>query len=302
MHHQLLTDDILRGAIDIHHHSYPEISLEHRMRLDDAAELANARDAGMAGIVLKSHLWPTVGKAFLLGQMVPGIRAWGSLTLNPIAGGFSALAVESAARQGARFVFFPTWGAAHDREQGGFSKHLGHLLARAGGVTKEPGLRVTDAGGRILPEVSECLAVAAEFKLAIGTGHISPRESIALAEAAKRTGIDEIFFQHPDSHSVAASREDIREMARLGAVIELCSLGLLPGIQRIKPEWMVEIIAEVGPQKCVITSDSFFEWAPPAAETLRMTISLLRTKGVPAKHLRTMLRDVPCRLLGIVPE
>ena len=78
-------DPLLVGAIDIHHHGYPEISFDQRMPLDDAAELRHARAAGMAGIVFKSHMWPTCAKVHMLADVVPGITAYSSLTMNPIA-------------------------------------------------------------------------------------------------------------------------------------------------------------------------------------------------------------------------
>lgn len=293
-----ILDDLMQGAIEIHHHGYPEISFDQRMRLDDAETLIHARDAGMAAIVLKSHMWPTVGRAYLLAKQVPGIEVFGSLTMNPIAGGFSPIAVEAAARQGARMQFFPTWGAAHDRKRGGFSRHLGHLIRRAADLSRDTALTVTDASGRLKPEVDECLAVAAEYKLAIGTAHISPTESMAVAAGAKKHGIDEVFFQHPDSNSVGATREEIREMAKLGAVIELCALGLMPAYQRVPLSWVLEVLAEVGSEKCVLTSDAFFPWAPPVAETLRMMAGILLDRGVTPAQLRQIMRDTPARLLG----
>ena len=88
-------------------------------------------------------------------------------------------------------------------------------------------------------------------------------------------------------------------MARRGAVIELCALGLLPPLQRIKPAWMVEIIEAVGADQCVLTTDTFFEWAPPAAETLRMTARILVSMGVHEDTTRILVRDVPRRLLHL---
>lgn len=294
-------DDLLKGAIDIHHHSYPEIRLDLRMRMDDAATLADARDAGMAGIVLKSHLWPTMSKAYVLNQQVPGITAYPSLTLNPIAGGFSPMAIESAARQGAKFLFMPTWSAEHDRERGGFSKHLAHLLDRNETLGQGKGVRVTEPDGRLRGDVDECLAVAGQYNLAIGTGHISPRESLAVAVGAKKHGIQEIFFQHPDSNSVKATPDEIREIAAAGAVIELCALGLLPIMQRIPPSWMMEMLQAYGPEKCVLTTDAFFDWAPPTTETLRMCAAILLSLGAGKAALRTIMRDVPRRLLHLPP-
>jgi hypothetical protein len=289
-------DELLHGAIDVHHHGYPEISFDLKTRYEDVHELRLARDAGMAAIVLKSHMWPTVGRAYHLRHLVPGIESIPSITLNPIVGGFSPMAVESAARQGAAFLFMPTWGAAHDVSRSGMSNHMRHILQRVdipGG-----GLRLTEEGDRLKPEVSECLAVAAEYGMAVASGHVSPRESMVLAAGAKEHGIDTILFQHPDSNSVKASRDEIREMARLGATVEICALGLLPAFQRISVNEVMEIVAEVTPAQCVLTTDYFFDWAPSAPETLRMLIGILLSRGVSAEDIRTMVRDVPRRLLS----
>ena len=147
-------------------------------------------------------------------------------------------------------MFMPTWGAAHDVTRKGFSAHLGHMLHST--VNPHGGLHVTDEQGRVKTEVAECLAVAAEFGMMVGTGHIAPRESIALAARAKDFGIESVFFQHPDSNSTAASREEILEMAALDAVIEICALGMLPPFHRLHPRTAVEIIAQVTPQRAVL--------------------------------------------------
>ncbi len=292
-------DELLRGAIDVHHHGYPEISFTLRTRHEDADELRMACDAGMSAIVLKSHMWPTVGRAYHLQRLVPSIAAIPSITLNPAVGGFSPMAVESAARQGAAFVFKPTWGAAHDVERGGVSKDMRHILDRID--IPQGGLRLTGEGGRLRTDVSECLAVAAEYGMAVASGHASPRESMALAAGAKDHGIETVLFQHPDSNSVNASRDDIKEMAALGATIEICSVGLLPAFQRISIGQLIDIIGEVTAAQCVLTSDFFFDWAPPAPETLRMMIGTFLARGVAPGDIRAMVHDVPRRLLSRLP-
>ena len=294
-----VADKLVEGAIDFHHHGYPEISYELKTRNEDADELAIARAAGMAGIVLKSHMWPTVGRAYHLKRLVPDIEVISSITLNPAVGGLSPMSLESAARQGAKVVFFPTWGAAHDRERGGMSKYIKKFLHRTGDLSPETGLRIIDEHGKVKPEVSECLAVAAEHAMVICTGHISPRESIALAQRAKDFGIESVVFSHPDSHSVGAKREEIRDMVQLDSICEFCALGMLPAFQRISPGLAIEIIQEIKPENAIITTDYFFEWAPPAAETLRMLAGTFLDLGVPEKDVGMMLRDNPKRLLGL---
>lgn len=291
-------DRLLAGAVDFHHHGYPEISFEARTRMEDADALRTARGAGMAGLVLKSHMWPTVGRAYLLKEQVPGIEILPSITLNFAVGGLNPMAVETAAKQGARMVFMPTWSAAHDIERGGMSAYLRRFLDRACELKPERGLRLTGPDGKLLPETRECLDAARQYNMVVCTAHVSPAESLALADGAKDHGIDEVVFSHPDSHSVGASREQIRDMVQLGAICEFCALGCLPMFQRIHPRDFVAILEEISPEKAVLTTDYFFDWAPPAAETLRMLIGTFLELGMPESDVRKLVRDNPARLLG----
>lgn len=295
----LRAEELLNGAIDVHHHGFPEISLDLRTRQSDVEELQEARDVGMAGIVLKSHMWPTVGRAYHLNQRVTGITAFPSITLNPLVGGFSPLAVEAAARQGARVMFMPTWGAAHDQERKGVSAYLGKYLDSAIIRGPEGALRVTDAAGKVTPEVCECLAVAGEFGMAVGTAHISPRESIALAQRARDYNVHHVLFQHPDSGSVAATREETREMIAAGAIVELCALGILPPFQRTTLGGLLEMLEDAGPDQAVVTTDFFFDWVPSGPETLRMIVSAMLTAGISSRDVQKTVRDTPMRFLGL---
>ncbi|HYW77387.1 MAG TPA: DUF6282 family protein [Gammaproteobacteria bacterium] len=292
------TDKLLQGAIDFHHHGYPELSLKATTRTEDVEELKMARAAGMAGIVLKSHMWPTVGRAYLLRELVSGIEILSSITLNYAAGGLNPMSVETAAGLGAKVVFMPTWSAAHDIERGGMSKYLRNFIKRSESLNASAGLTLINEKGILKTEVRECLAAAAENSMVICTGHISPEESIALADGAKAFGIEEVIFSHPDSHSVGAEDGHIRDMVELGAVCEFCCLGCLPKFQRIHPRQFVDMLAHVPANKVILTTDYFFEWAPPAAETLRMLIGTLLELGVPEGDVRSFVRDNPGRLLG----
>jgi hypothetical protein len=295
-------DDLLHGAVDLHHHGFPEFTLEHPTRMDDAAELAHARSAGMGGIVLKSHFFPTTTAAWRLNrELGGGIECFPSITLNPCAGGFSPLALEAAARQGARAVFMPTWGAANDIRRGGISRYIGTYLKNARNLTPEGGLTATDESGRIRTEVSECLAVAAEFGMLVATGHVSPKESLAVTAEARRLGVRDVMFQHPDSHSIGASREEIRELAAAGAMIEFCALGFLAAFQRLPMPTCIEIIREVGAERVVLTTDCFFHWMPPAAELLRITLGSMLFHGLSVEEAGLLVRDNPRRMLGLAP-
>jgi Family of unknown function (DUF6282) len=291
-------DEILKGGIDLHHHGYPELSFACRTRYEDVDEVQEYKKAGLGGFVLKSHMWPTVGRAYLLRQLAPEIDIIPSITLNTIVGGFNPISVQSAGEQGARVLFMPTWSAANDLERGGFSTHISRYLPKIKELLPSKGLRVTSASGAVLPEVKECLAVAAEYHMLICTAHISPRESIALADCAKAYGISEIIFSHPDSNSVGATKEEIREMFSLGAAHEFCVNGFFPRSQRISPKKMIEIVNEVGADHAIITTDYFDEGEPSGAEMLRILVSTLLSMGMAPEALRKMVYDNPRRLLG----
>ncbi len=293
----LAVDRIMAGAIDLHHHGYPEVSFAMTTRMDDEAEFRNSRDAGMAAVVLKSHMWPTVGRAYLLNRLVPGIEIIPSITLNTVVGGFSPLAIESAALQGARAVFMPTWSAVNDLERGGFSRSFKSYLSTAADFSAERGLRVIGPDGKVLPEVKECLAVIAEHRMVLNTGHISPKESIALAEEARLLGINEIVFSHPDSLSIGATRDDALAMAELGAYHEYCVIGALPALQRTKMPAVLKMIEDISAQRIIITTDYFYDWFPPGAEMMRLMAGSLLYAGIPESDVVAMIRTNPERLL-----
>src|SRR6202000_1849163 len=78
-------------------------------------------ELGLAGFGLKSHYTSTAERARVVNRAVAGTRAVGTIVLNQAVGGLNPLAVEIAAREGARIVWLPTVDAvneagARDRE------------------------------------------------------------------------------------------------------------------------------------------------------------------------------------------
>lgn len=299
------TDPVLHGAVDLHVHGYPDVGLGWQMRIDDLTMVRLARAAGLGGIVLKSHFWPTMDRALVLNQRlgVDDFEVYGSITLNHLVGGVSPMAVEAAALHGARVVFMPTWGSRNDHGHGGVVRRgvIDRTLPTFGPRLEEGAITVIDGNGKLRPEARDVLTVAKERSLVLSTGHVSVQESLALATAAADLGHDRLIFGHPFSRSVRADLSVMREMTDLGAMVEMTHTHT---VMADPPARIVDIhgaIAELGPDHVVLTTDVFFPWQPPQAESFRMFIGQLRDQGWSDDDLRTMVVRNPRRLLGQDP-
>ncbi len=110
--------ELLLGAFDTHIHIAPDVV---ERRIDDISLARRFGGLGMAGFILKSHYGSTAERAAVVRAAVPGVQVLGALALNRAVGGMNPLAVEVAAREGARTVWFPTVDSvneSHERESG----------------------------------------------------------------------------------------------------------------------------------------------------------------------------------------
>jgi hypothetical protein len=160
---------LVRGVYDLHVHVAPDVM---RRRVTDVQLARRCWDAGLAGFVLKSHYVPTAERAAVVNEALGGeVQALGALTLNASVGGMDPLAVEIAAREGARILcpgpaggvpgtlFLP---AVHGHVRLGphGRQHRGHR-ARVGDSDHRPGV----AGN---PPVEDGLSLMADALRAAG--------------------------------------------------------------------------------------------------------------------------------------
>jgi hypothetical protein len=292
-------DDLLRGAIDMHFHGYPEFSLEMPRRYTDEESAGFMVKAGMRGVVLKSHFWPTTGLAYYLRKAVPELEIFSSITFNSSVGGIQKWALESAVKQGVKVAWMPSWSAKNDIRRNGVVHLIRGYLPSVEKFTENDGIAIIDERGKLIPEIAEFLSLIKGYDIALFTSHISILESLELAREAKRIGFQKLILNHPDSKSIGASFEQIVEFASLGAYVEICALGLMPMFLRITPQELKKIIHTVGASRCILTSDYAFEWSPPGPEKLRMLISALLEVGVKEEEIVEMARVNPKRLLNL---
>src|SRR5262249_22917640 len=148
--------------------------------------------------------------------------------LNRSVGGLNPLAVEIAAREGARCVWLPTVDSVAEAQgldlRPGATPPVWLRLQqelRARGIAVEP-VAVVDGEGRLLPEARAVLATIAGHGLFLATGHLGFDETLAVVDAAHEEGVADVVVTHPDYTAQRFSSEEQRELADRGALIERC--------------------------------------------------------------------------------
>ncbi len=298
-------DGLMRGAVDLHCHHYPEISLKVRMRLSDIECLRMAESYGMAAMVLKSHIWPTMSRAGLLQEQLKDIKVFGGIALNPCVGGLSPWVVEAAVELGAKVIWLPTWGAKHDNRLGwgtGASKILKKAYPRMQTFPAEQLISVTDERGQLRHETKEILQIVSDAQnVILCTGHVSPSEALALAEAAHDKAFTRLVVTHAFTSVVGATVEEMVRLSNLGALIEFCFILTHPLRQKESPQQICDTIRQVGPEHCILSTDAIFDWGPPAPEMFRMFVFAMLELGLKPDEIKVMVQDNPARLLGLPP-
>src|SRR3984893_7544171 len=103
--------EALQGAYDLQVHVAPDVI---ERRIDDIDLSKEFLSHGLRGFVLKSHYFPTAERARVVCRAVPGIAAYGAITLNHSVGGLNPVAVELAGRSGCKIVWMPTVDAKNE--------------------------------------------------------------------------------------------------------------------------------------------------------------------------------------------
>ncbi len=290
--------ELIEGAYDIHVHSGPDVMARSASDL----ELARAFEKrGLAGYIIKSHYTSTAGRAALAREAVPAVDVVGAITLNSAVGGMNAMAVEIAAREGARLVWFPTVDAANepagreDPKPGAklpFWAKMQQEL-RAEGVVSKP-VAVVDERGEALPEVREVLASIAKHDMILATGHLGRDEIFAVVDAAVEEGVKRIVVTHPEFPSQNLSADDQRALAAKGPYLERCFTTAHTG--KVAWETMFANVRAVGVEHSVMSTDLGQPVNPPIEDGLALFADRFLEAGFSEDEIRRMVVGTP-RLL-----
>jgi len=247
-----MATQLLKNAYDIHVHASPDVIPRATGQKDLAL---TALEAGMSGILLKDHCTSTVGRADALNSFVKyRCRFYSALALNPPVGSLNPVAVESALRAGVDVIFFPTYGATnHIRIWGAGKPPTAFPLPSE---EQFKGITIIEQDGTLKQVCIEILRLIAKHDAVLGTGHISPVESLELLRHAKFLGVRRMLVTHASESVTLFTIEQQRQAANLGALIEHCFFAtteLCPSSISLKE--IADQIRSVGVACTILSSD-----------------------------------------------
>ena len=252
--------EALHGFIDTHIHTSPDI--KPRL-LNDYEAALEAKESGMAAIVIKSHVEPTASRAYL-AQWVTGLPVVGGVTLNLTVGGLNPEAVLSMISMGGKIVWLPT---IHHQE-----------------IKMDP------------EPLEEILHLVKENNLVLATGHLNPGEIFQVLDECRSLGVEKIMINHPLTTVVGASIDEQKEMSRY-AYLEHCWVATMPQHDKLDPMVMADAIKEVGVKNCIMATDFGQEHNPSPVMGIQLMITSLIKHGISWEDITLMCRDNPESLL-----
>jgi hypothetical protein len=293
--------ELLQGAFDTHIHIAPDVVPR---RVDDLSLAHRFAALGLGGFLLKSHYTSTAERAAVVGAAVPDVRVLGAITLNRAVGGMNAVAVEIAAREGARTVWLPTVDSVNESGEEtkfapGATVPVWMALQRElrdAGVDMEP-VPVVDGDGTVLPETRAVLQVIARHGLLLATGHLARDEIFSVVDAALDEGVREIVITHPDFPSQSLSVDDQRALTERGALLERCFT--TPHTGKTTWESIFDAIRATGAEHSVLSTDLGQTANPPVEDGLGLMVDRLLAAGFDEEDVHVMAVRNTRRVAGV---
>lgn len=274
------------ALFDVHVHAAPCVA----PRLADDVDTVRAYErAGFAGCVLKGHCEPTVGRAVAAGHD-RSLVVHGGIVCNQVAGGLNPVAVAAALTMGARVVWLPTVDARHHRHAG-----LAHPPPCAPDLGAAP-LALPPTDPTTAEPVRTILRLVADADAVLATGHVGAAEVAWVVAEARRAGVTRLLLTHPSFTVPAMTAAEARELCEAGAVAEVTAYQLLH-----QPGWdaarLATFIREVGPARCLLSSDAGQPSSPEPPAALQQLVEALVGAGLDRGAVRDMASSIPEQLV-----
>jgi hypothetical protein len=290
--------EAIQGADDLQVHVAPDVI---ERRIDDLDLAKEFLAHSLKGFVLKSHYIPTAERAAVVTKAVPGIEAYGAITLNHSVGGLNPVALEIAGRSGNKIVWFPTVDAANEtagrldgpNDKLPFWAKIQREIAAAG-ITRPP-MTVLDAEGKISADTQQCLELIAKHDMILATGHLGRHEIFPLVKAARAAGVKRLIVTHAEFPSQNLTAEEQLALTRLGAIIEHCFTTY--HTNKCPWETVFANIRAVGVERTMLSTDLGQKTNPPVAEGFAAFAQRLLEANFTIAEINHMAATIPGSLV-----
>jgi Family of unknown function (DUF6282) len=281
----------IRGSYDLQVHVAPDIIAR---RIDDLGLAREFLAHGLKGFVLKSHYMSTAERAKVVTAAVPGIKAYGAITLNHSVGGLNPVAVDIAGRSGAKIVWFPTVDAENETAglpTGGNQKlpfwaEIQREISAMGIAPPRMTVLDRDNGNKISSAARSCIELIAKHDMILATGHLGRHEIFPLVRTARDMKVRKVLVTHAEFPSQNLTAAEQVELAGMGAMIEHC----FTTMHTRKAPWqtVIDSIRAVGPDRCLLSTDLGQTINPPVAEGFALFAQTLLDGGFTLDEVRRM--------------
>lgn len=250
-----------------------------------------AFESGHRAIVLKSHSFCSAQLAANIEQAVPGLTVFGGSCTDYASGGLSLETVESALLVGAKIIWLPTINSCGDMSHRHPASHW-----------RQDGIAVIGEDGQPTQLVRDIAALVRQHGAVLATGHTSAEEHFAVVRAFAKAGKVLVTHAGEELGGPNLSPAQAKELADLGAIIELTAQCCIPVLNRPakSARKMAGAIALIGHERCTLSSD--YGWArivPNPAPGFTEFLEQLWDIGVSETELTRMAADNPAMLLSL---
>jgi microsomal dipeptidase-like Zn-dependent dipeptidase len=143
----------------------------------------------------------------------------------------------------------------------------------------------------------------------LATGHVHPEEIIAVVKKGKELGVKNFVITHGLTNVPGLSMAQAKQVAEMGAVIEVCFLQFLAGPNaplaflthwtQVNAKHVAQAIKEVGAGSLLISSDLGQSGNMVHPDGLETAIAAMKKEGISDADIDTMMRKNPAKLLGL---
>lgn len=293
-------EDLMVGACDLHIHAGPDIV----PRQQDIIEVCmEAQKAGMKALAFKDHNTTTSDRVKIASQLISGeLNLFGGIVLNYAVGGFNPEAVEQALLAGAKIIWMPSADASLTIEKVHVTKETPWFSSAVKLTDPEKGMSVMDKSpGKtgIRSDVKQILGLIAEKDAVLDTCHLSAKECAVLIDTAKDIGVKKIIVTHPNCSINFMTIEEQKALAQKDVFLSYAFLPCMPLFDRQHPKDILEMMAAVGFDRCLMFSDFGQIVNPSPVDGYKMFVASLLALGMKREDIKKVAAANPARLMEL---